>query len=719
MARACTPESDDNDDYDVQEHQGCYVFIPAGADTARPTKRRRTSGDKNATPTKPTQTPAKVDECLFPVLLNGKEPLEAVQIRWETYHQLWADQEARTNAILDSFNQQTLNDVSEFVKNADPEKYDNKIPTALVLTGPNIASHQPLFEQFKMRICDDDQAGPVVVLTSKDALNLKGTLKKLIKDATESDEGRDDEEDELIVGKRGSKLLNYDLQILQNWCVLHPEKKVVIAVQDTEAFDNHLLSDLISLFSAYLGRIPFVLLMGIATSLEIFHEKLPKAVIRMMQGEKFDVERADELLALVFNDAVLGPKSILRLGPSVSDIIIERQKNHTQSIQTFMSALKYAYMSHFYANPLSILLAFLDDPAGLKKMLTPQHLDAIRTLPSFRKHVEAALEAETVNTSEIRALLTNNAHLTAFVPALLTECHEYAKQLSSTLEVLELTRGCTSAAKIPRYELLPRVLSGDLHVESPLVRELLLSVKKMNSNSLLLLLSSLSSTSLGDTLSPLTSSISELVSETPVLTSEFDVATSSLRSTAVSKKIQISAHKSGLTKNDAEYSELLKKVHEALTECFTESLRPPTEVALHEIFFYNLPAPHKDVFAPCHRGTVEGALTKPADWLGCNCCGDDADEEEDEGGEASVKASLPPTSILYQLFLEGGQLVNAFDLWMAFKGVLEGEDEEEGVEEEAAQALFFRSVAELRWMGFLKGTKKRVDHLQKLAWKGL
>jgi origin recognition complex subunit 3 len=577
-----------------------------------------------------------------------------------------------------------------------------------------------LFEQFKTRICDDDQAGPVVVLTSKDALNLKGTLKKLIKDATESDEGRDDEEDELIVGKRGSKLLNYDLQILQNWCVLHPEKKVVIAVQDTEAFDNHLLSDLISLFSAYLGRIPFVLLMGIATSLEIFHEKLPKAVIRMMQGEKFDVERADELLALVFNDAVLGPKSILRLGPSVSDIIIERQKNHTQSIQTFMSALKYAYMSHFYANPLSILLAFLDDPAGLKKMLNPQHLDAIRTLPSFRKHVEAALEAETVNTSEIRALLTDNAHLIAFVPALVTECHEYAKQLSSTLEVLELARGCTSAAKIPRYELLPRVLSGDLHVESPLVRELLLSVKKMNSTSLLLLLSALSSTSLGDTLSPLTSSISELVSETPVLTSEFDVATSSLRSTAVSKKIQISAHKSGLTKNDAEYSELLKKVHEALTECFTESLRPPTEVALHEIFFYNLPAPHKDVFAPCHRGTVEGALTKPADWLGCNCCGDDADdEEEDEGGEASIKASLPPTSILYQLFLEGGQLVNAFDLWMAFKGVLEGEDEEEGVEEEAAQALFFRSVAELRWMGFLKGTKKRVDHLQKLAWKGL
>lgn len=316
--------------------------------------------------------------------MNGTEHPDAVQLRWNTYNRLWAAQEARIKAILNSFNQKTLDDVSKFVTHAEPSDYDGKIPTALVLTGPNIASHAPLFAQFAERIRDVDAAGPVVVLTSKDAANLKGTLKKLIKDATEGAEGVD--EDEEIVGRRGARLLNYDLQILQNWCALNPRKKVVVAVQDTEAFDGAIMADLVSLFSSYLDRIPFVLLLGIATSLEIFHEKLPKATVRMMQGEKFDVERADECLAQVFNDAVLGEETPLRLGASVCELMIERQKNHTQSIQTFVAALKYAYMSHFYANPLSIILKSLENNwEGLTEILHHNHIQAIRNLPSFRR----------------------------------------------------------------------------------------------------------------------------------------------------------------------------------------------------------------------------------------------------------------------------------------------------------------------------------------------
>lgn len=51
-----------------------------------------------------------------------------------------------------------------------------------------------------------------------------------------------------LTNSQGAKLLNYDLQILQNWCAVHGGKKVVIAVQDTEAFDSVILSDLIKLF---------------------------------------------------------------------------------------------------------------------------------------------------------------------------------------------------------------------------------------------------------------------------------------------------------------------------------------------------------------------------------------------------------------------------------------------------------------------------------------
>lgn len=35
------------------------------------------------------------------------------------------------------------------------------------------------------------------------------------------------------------------------------------------------------------------------------------------------------------------------------------------------------------------------------------------------------------------------------------------------------------------------------------------------------------------------------------------------------------------------------------------------------------------------------------------------------------------------------------------------------------RALFYRGLAEMRFLGFVKYTKKKADHLAKLAWKGL
>jgi origin recognition complex subunit 3 len=287
------------------------------------------------------------------------------------------------------------------------------------------------------------------------------------------------------------------------------------------------------------------------------------------------------------------------------------------------------------------------------------------------RFIENKLEDK--DTSEVRKLMGDDSYLRSVIGTYAAECHAYALELGGAVEVLEIARGClssSSAPRTPRYELLPRVLVGELHVGSPLTRELLLSIKKMNSSSLLTLLSSLRSTAIGPKLSPLHESISSLVStSSSTLTSEFDVATNSLRSTAVSKKIQLNAHKSGLTKKDAEYSQLVSKVHDAVAEFFADTLHPVADVFLHELFFYDLPAPHKDVFAPRVRAAVERALSRPVDYLGCACC-----QEQEEGD--TVKASHPPTCVVYQLYLEAGKLINSFDLWSAFKSVVTGEDME-------------------------------------------
>ncbi|KAI5786389.1 origin recognition complex subunit 3 N-terminus-domain-containing protein [Peziza echinospora] len=762
-------------DYDPQEHLGCYVFTPhatsAAIEAQRAPKRRRTSGGKGgrqkskaaiAQEKGPSVEDGAEKTLPFPRLFDGNESLEAVELRWQSYNKLWEEQEGRTNAILTSVNEKMMSEVSNFVRNAAPERYDGKIPTAVILVGPNIASHGPLFSQLATRIQYDEKIGPVVELSSKDASNLKGVLKKLIRDATQEDQGLDDEDD-VPTGKKqqgGPKLLNYDLQILQNWCFERPGMKVTVAVQDTDAFDSGILSDLVSLFSAYLDRIPFVLLLGVATSVEIFHEKVPKSILRLMRGEKFDVERAEECLAKIFNDATIGTDSILRLGPSLSTFLLARQKDHTQSIQAFVAALKYAYMSHFYANPLSVFLAFLNDPDEANSILQPEHVEAVRNLPSFRRFVEDKLEAE--DTIEVRALLEDDDYVKSAILTACSECRDYTHNLSQTLKVLEVARGCMAnqSNRIPRHELYSKALLGELEA-SPIVRDLLLSIRKMGSANLLGLIdkvtaleededtgaahdndNNIPSFDLPNRLIPLRERVAELIEESKKanLNSEFGLSVAdNVRATVVSKRVQLSEKKSSLTKEEEEYGKLVQLICDEFEAYFARGLRGLAEVLLNEVFFYDLLAPHRDVFAPRSRHAIERALSRPQDYLGCTCCTDPNETESADTGQytsgESILPSMPTTSILYKLYLESGPLINTFDLWSAFYSVVggsnvgeggggsgTGEEEEEvgiSISREAAQALFYQSLAELRFLGFVKHSKKKTDHLAKVAWKGL
>ena len=82
------------------------------------------------------------------------------------------------------------------------------------------------------------------------------------------------------------------------------------------------------------------MLFGVATSIQIFHEKLPRSAVRCLQGDKFDVERVEETLTKVFDDALLGRQTTLWLGPALCKQLLERQKDHVQNVQAFVSALK-------------------------------------------------------------------------------------------------------------------------------------------------------------------------------------------------------------------------------------------------------------------------------------------------------------------------------------------------------------------------------------------
>ena len=124
-----------------------------------------------------------------------------------------------------------------------------KVPTALITTGSGSISHDGLFELLDETL--NKQAGQVFIsVQATDAPNLKTLLKNINQKGTQQqhDDELDGEDTVMTIGRtKGPKLLNYDLEILELHCEKLGEHKIVLALQDSEAFDAGVLNDLFTL----------------------------------------------------------------------------------------------------------------------------------------------------------------------------------------------------------------------------------------------------------------------------------------------------------------------------------------------------------------------------------------------------------------------------------------------------------------------------------------
>ena len=89
--------------------------------------------------------------------------------------------------------------------------------------------------------------------------------------------------------------------------------------------------------SSWSDRIPFVILFGIATSVELFQEKLSGDTINYLDGSAFAIQQVD--VEEIFK-AFQSEQSTLWIGPGLGRIILQRQKDYIQSPSTFINSLK-------------------------------------------------------------------------------------------------------------------------------------------------------------------------------------------------------------------------------------------------------------------------------------------------------------------------------------------------------------------------------------------
>lgn len=104
---------------ELTKTKGVYIYEPAKvakATAERPSKRRKVASTHN-------QEEQSLAQCFVP-LLNGNESSESVQLRYDTYKKLWAEQENKIQAILEDVDAGVLTDVLSFVQSTSPQTYD-------------------------------------------------------------------------------------------------------------------------------------------------------------------------------------------------------------------------------------------------------------------------------------------------------------------------------------------------------------------------------------------------------------------------------------------------------------------------------------------------------------------------------------------------------------------------------------------------------------------
>ncbi|PGH33633.1 origin recognition complex subunit 3 [[Emmonsia] crescens] len=684
---------------DGLEHKSSYIYKPVkknNSQVERPSKRRKVSS---------VATSQKQNDLPFAPLLEGEEDIKSAKLRYGLFQEFWASQEQQIQAILRDVDSEILGNVSTFVEQTSPDNCDGRIPAGLITLGSNLSSMGRLLDRLHEQM-QYDATGQVVALDSGDASNLKTVLKHIIRSGTSVTNDVDGDR-ELPTDRAGPKPLAYDLDILHDHIKEKGIRKVVIAFRDSEAFDHGLLADLISLLSSWVDRIPFVLLFGIATSVELFEARLPRSLVNLLQGRRFDIQESGDSVDRIYTTLQMCQESTLWLGHNVSRILFEKSKDHFQSPEGFANGIKYAYMAHFFANPLSALLSKVEAAKTLQSDLC----EAIRNIPSFRRHVHGLLddgEAE-----KTRILLEDDEFLAQHAKANLRSGQEKVSSMLHSIESLVTVLRFLKIPKTPMFsELIIQALAGEL-LSSKIVEDVLAAIKKSPSNTIESLLGALP-VRMGelDAFRELQETLQSLLrnkrSPEP-LRSEYDECHSTHKTTVVGQRVKLTKGKAKLSKQDIEYTTFVNDLSAAFRDYFSSNLTSPQDLFMHEAFLYDLRTPIKDAFTPRPRFTIERALSAPFDYLiaGTNS----ADDE-------NATPSKPAISILYNLYLETGSLVNVYDLWRAYLTMAGGEDGEE-YDERQALTLFYRALSELKMMGMVKHSKKKIDHLAKSAWMGL
>ncbi|RUS85590.1 hypothetical protein EGW08_006673 [Elysia chlorotica] len=504
---------------------------------------------------------------------------------------------------------------------------------------------------------------------------------------------------------------------------------IIVMLEDAESISPGVLQDFICLCSSHLVSLPIVLVMGIATAVTVIHQLLPSSVSSLLCMQKYQAPPASRYLTQLLDRIVMAPELPFKLGPKVFHFLLDIFLYHDFSILNFIMGFQHCMMEHYLSNPLSLLCCLKSDISKRTSHLTHAHLEEIRRQPAFMRYVEKHVVG-----AEQAKLLTDDTFTRAHLAESVGGLHRYHARMFAALHFLHHL-----SLELPRLplgkqfrEIYSLCLTGDHVCDCDSYKEALALLRMMSLDDLCpLLQSGLELISkwkdLSEEIEKLILDVSGFICRLKNIDKEPDVEPEGSIEEGVrilpqraklhelKERLQSLSHR----RYKSPYERLRDELIDCLDEHFRSLLGSPLLQPLHEILYFNDLSTVKEQIKAAPRCSTQRALVQPGKYLNCVCC--QCDQE-------SIVPTMPDLCIVYKLHLECGSLVNLYDWLQAFVTIVAAEDpagdtklKKKGKSSQRnpsveLRARFIRAVSELQFLGFIKSTRRKTDHVMRLTW---
>uniref|UniRef100_A0AAX7VH05 Origin recognition complex subunit 3 n=1 Tax=Astatotilapia calliptera TaxID=8154 RepID=A0AAX7VH05_ASTCA len=650
--------------------------------------------------------------------VQGCEDAESSETRFRLCQELWDKIKTDTEVLQDELNRKILDSLLDFTRKCSSTRQNSdwasqmrasEIPTAALMLGVNIPDHDMTFQSLSDML--KQSVSPHVASVQAKECGGKGLR----------------HQSEILLCSphrlcfkcpRVHRSVHCSLGILCDWYAARTKvgaqttvgKKrssqvrdeqqqppVVIIFKDLEAFNPRVLQDFILICSQYIDRLPLTFIFGIATSPSTIQHMLPHSVSSLLCIELFQSLSCTQHLATVIDKLILTSHIAFKLNGKVMQVLIGVFLYHDFSVRNFIKGLQLALLEHFHSQPLSVLCCKKKKALFNVTQLSKPNLDRIRQLPSFKRYVEKQEAQEQVN------LMTDDSHLKELCQQLIKDLHKYHKNYYPILRCLH-----TLTSSLPRYPLgkQARVLTcfpfrmlakGELvSLLQKCVEILQLSKSKKMKNALV--------------------QLEELLARFKQLDKEIASRWYNREGGGVlNQTTLLEMNESRRAKRLSPFENLRNEALKFIDNLVKSHLSPPESQPLYEVCYYSSSATVRRHLNATPRTSIQAALSNPYHYL-------QNDSLKSEDG--TVSNAAPDICIAYKLHLECGRLINLYDWLEAYSTVVlaaEGNDpdsEHFGKVDEVKHARFIRAVSELEFLGFIKSTKQKTDHVARLTWGG-